>query len=183
MTETVYPLLVILLGVVGLVSGYRRGLARQVSGVLGVAFGIVCARLFSPVCGEKLLEIYPAVGDGFAGPFTVSCLSAGGVFVFVYLLFDSVTSILRSAMQLISVGMLDSLAGGVFGMFRYLLFVSLAYNLAADINPEGRLVGYARCHDGNVVEEVMLIAPALLDFRGIDELCHAVQLREASRIS
>ena len=183
MSEIAYPLAVILIGVAGLVRGYRSGLAMQINAVLGIAFGVVCARLFGPELREAIHHYSPLPLRGMNAPFIADCAAYGGIFILVYELVGMLTCVLKSAMQVLRTGMLDALAGALFCSFRYLMFVSICYNFVADINPRGRLVAYAGCHDGNVVEEVMRLAPAILDFRGIDDLYHAVRLEDARKIS
>lgn len=183
MSEIAYPLAVILIGAAGLLKGYRSGLAMQINAVLGIAFGIVCARLFGPELRDMVQAHSPLPLRGMNAPFIADCAAYGGIFILVYELVGLLTGVLKNAMMLFRTGMLDSLAGALFCSFRYLMLVSICYNFAADINPRGRLVAYAGCHDGNVVEEVMHLAPAILDFRGIDDLCHAVRLEDARKIS
>lgn len=183
MSEGVYPLVVILVGVIGTIRGFRIGFARQISNVLGIAFGIVCARIFYADASNCLHNTFPFLSEGLAAPFLTGLLAAGGIYTIIYYLFSIFTGILRSALQILSTGMLNSLAGSVLCLLKYLIFVSLAYNLIADLRPDCRMVHYAGHNDGNVVDAVMCLAPALLDFPGITELRHAIQLEEASKIS
>ena len=61
--------------------------------------------------------------------------------------------------------------------------LSIIYNLLLCINPDSRLMRWQNANDGNIVEEVLALSPALLGGLGAEELSHQVQLREARKIS
>lgn len=64
-----------------------------------------------------------------------------------------------------------------------MLLVSMAYNLILGFDSGSVLLKSMKSDDGNIVEEVMLLAPAVLGCEGPDELAHRIQLEEAKKIS
>ena len=128
-----------------------------------------------------------AILPGFEGragaSFIYSVTAAALVYVAVYMLFRMMTKVLRSAMQVFYVGMLDKLLGAAFSLTKYMLLLSIIYNLIICVNPSSSLMKYATADDGNVVEGVMLLAPGLLGCHSIEDLSHLLQLREAKKIS
>lgn len=183
MNVAMYHLLVIAVSVFGIVTGYRRGLLRQISAVLAIAFGIVCVRMFSQELTEKLVEWLHVRIPGFNLKYVVLTLSATIVYTGVYLLTRLLTFPLAYLMKLIPTGLLNSLGGAVLGTFKYLMFVSLALNLIVDLKPGSDLLKVCCSHDGNVVAGVVEIAPSVLGFPGPEDIGHRLQLEEAKKIS
>lgn len=183
MSEAIYHIIVMGVAVIAVIKGFRVGFTGQVSGVLGFAFGTVCTHVFDSQAEEIVRMCLPWIQDRAGSAFIYSVLSAAIVYVSVYLIFRLLTRVLRSAMQVFYVGMLDSLLGAGFCLMKYMLMLSILYNLILCLNPTSRLLRYANADDGNVVECVMLIAPGLLGCGSVEDLSHLLQLREAKKIS
>lgn len=127
--------------------------------------------------------ILPGIQGHLGSAFIYSVLAAVMVYVIVYMAFRIFTKVLRSAMQVFYVGMLDSLLGSAFCLIKYMLFISIIYNLILCVNPSSPLMKYANADDGNVVECVILLAPGLLGCGSVEDLSHLIQLKEAKKIS
>ncbi len=183
MSDAAYHIIVIAVAAVAVIRGFHSGFTGQVSGVLGFAFGTVCAHVFDEQA-EALMRAWLPWFDGHLGStFIYSVTSSGLVYVVVYMLFKMLTKVLRSAMQVFYVGMLDKLIGSAFCLAKYMLALSIAYNLILCVNPTSPLMKFATADDGNVVEGVMLLAPGLLGCYSFEDLSHLLQLREAQKIS
>lgn len=183
MTDAVYHLTAIVLATLGVVRGFRGGFTSQVPSVIGFAFGLVCARLFLPPVEECLWELLPEFRERLCGDMFVELLACSLVFVVVFSLLLSLSSLLRSALSLLDTGLLNSLAGAVVCMVKYLFFLSMFYNLLADFNPYSSLTKYASDNDGNVVQIVMYMAPGSFGVPGVRELCLRRKFDEAKYIS
>lgn len=183
MSDAVYHIMVIAVAGFAVIKGFRSGFTGQVSGILGFAFGTVCAHVFDAEAESFVRTILPGLHGRTGSSFIYSVLSAALVYTAVYLLFRLLTKVLRSAMQVFYVGMLDSLMGSAFCLVKYMLLISIVYNLMVCVNPGSPLMKYASSDDGNVVEVVMMLAPGLLGCRSYEDLYHLLQLREAKKIS
>ena len=183
MSETGYHLIVIMVAAYAVIKGFRIGFTGQISGVLGFAFGTVCAHVFEADAEEIFRSLLPGVRRAAGGAFIYSVLSSVSIYCIVYVTFKTFTQVLRSAMQVFYVGMLDSILGGIFSLVKYMLMLSIVYNLLLCVNPTSPLLKYANADDGNVVESVMLLAPGLLGCGSVHDLAHLLQLREAKKIS
>jgi len=183
MSDAIYHIIVMAVAAIAVIKGFRSGFTGQVSGILGFAFGAVCAHVFDTQAEEFVRMLLPGIQGRLGSAFIYSVLSAAMVYVMVYFLFKMLTKVLKSAMQVFYVGMLDSLMGAVFCLMKYMLMLSIIYNLILCVNPESRLLRYADADDGNVVECVLLIAPGLLGCGSCEDLSHLIQLREAKKIS
>ncbi|MBD5196411.1 MAG: CvpA family protein [Bacteroidales bacterium] len=169
--------------ILGLAKGYHKGFFRQLPFLIGFSFGVVCARLFSAPVEDALYEIFPSLGAKAECDYVCSAVSRGLVFMFVYEVFSVCTSFLKLMFRSYTSGVLDSLAGMLFCALRYLLILSILLNWALCIHPRGDLLRSAKSDDGNIIEEVMLVAPAILGGESVEDLAHSLQLEDAKCIS
>lgn len=179
----IYHLIVLVVAALSAIWGFRRGLARQTPSVIGVAFGIVCARLLAPGLEHVLYGAFPSVHGHVEQTFVYDTISTALVFTAIYFIFRTVTSFLGNVMHREDRTILDNIAGAVFGTFKYLLAVSLIFNMLVALNRDSVLLKYVKSDDGNAVEEVMLLSPAMLGGEDVVELSHRIQLEEAKKIS
>lgn len=178
-----FYILIVIVAVWGILTGYRKGLMRQTGGVLGVAFGIVAARMLGPEFMETVDGWIPAFINGFNRQFLCETLSFGLIYIIVSGLVEVCTLPLGKLMSLITIGILDSIGGAVFRLFQLLMIISIVYNFLADLSPESDLTRTSSRHDGNIVEGVMMIAPPILGFQGAEEVAFQQQMEDAKKIS
>lgn len=178
-----YHIVVIAVAVWGILTGYRKGLIRLLGSVVAVAFGIVATRLIAPECFDAFEAMVPGFISGFQRPFVVQTLTCLVIYVLVTGIFELVAIPLGKLMKVVPAGIVNSIGGALFRMFQFLILVSLFFNLIVDLNPSGELTRSSRLHDGNVVEVVMQMAPAILGFPGAEEVAHYQQLEDAKKIS
>ena len=183
MLNGIYNLIVIALAVWALLSGYRKGFLRMVGSVLGVGFGVVATRLAAPECYEAIDFITPGFISGFNRRFVVETFTCGLIFAFVCGIFELLAVPLGKVMKVMPGGVVNSIGGAVFRLFYYMMLLSIVYNLIADLQPDGHLTKTSRYHDGNVVEGVVKLAPAILGFEDAEEVGHFQQLEDAKKIS
>lgn len=183
MNEAIYHILALAVFAVALVRGYRSGFTGQISGILGFAFGAVSSHVFFAEADGLMRMLFPGIGSHAGASFVYGVLAVTSIYAAVYMLFRMLTGVLRSAMQVFEVGILDRLLGAAFCAVKYLLVLSIVYNVIVCVNPESRLMKYAGADDGNIVEMVLLLAPGLLGCYSFEDLAHLLQLREARKIS
>lgn len=183
MWNGIYYILVVIIAVWSIFTGYGRGFMRQIGALLGVAFGIVAARMLAPA-------FVPTVDgwllDGFTGfnrPFVSETLGCGLIYFVVSGIITLATWPLGKLMRVFGSGVLDSIGGALLRMFQWLIALSIVFNLIVDLSPAGELTRTSRLHDGNIVEGVLKIAPALMDFPGAEEVGYRQQLEDAKKIS
>lgn len=178
-----YHLLVIVVAALAVVRGYRRGLTGQVTSVLGLAFGVVCAHIFIPAVSPLVAATVGGSHMAAGGEYLATNLAGLLIYGVIYLLFNATTRIIRAAMSNFGNSLLDSVLGALFCMCNYLLMLSMLFNVAVGWTPDGPLMHDARADDGNVVSLVIRIAPPTLGAESFDDFAHEVQLREAKKIS
>lgn len=178
-----YHIIVIIVAVWGILTGYRKGLLRQTGGVLGVAFGIVAARSLAPEFLPMVDHWLPPLITGFKRDFLLQTLTVGMIYLVSYSFVQACCIPINKLMIFLGGGIINKLAGAVFRTFKYLLMISILYNIIIDICPDTGLAKSSRLHDGNVVEGVIQIAPAVLGFPGGEEVAFRQQLEDAKKIS
>lgn len=183
MPTALFHLIAIAVAVYAVVKGFRVRFTRQLASVLGLAFGSVSAHMAMEPLEEWMRDSLPLHPDPAVASFVYSVTAVAAVYTAVFLLFKILGPLLRSAMMVLDAGMLDSLLGAAFSLWKYLLALSIAYNLYACFDPSSPLVKYAADDDGNVIEAVMHVAPLMLGCEDVAELAHSLQLRDARKIS
>lgn len=183
MNDLFYHILVISVAAYSVIRGFRNGFTGQVPGVLGLAFGLVCAHIFAEDVADGIRLLFPSIRTRVGSAFTCSVVGAVVVYVVVYMLFKSLTGVFRKIMEVFEVGILDCIFGSVFSLLKYMLGVSIFLNLLVCVNPRTPLMKHISSDDGNIVGEVMLMASGMLGCVSCEDLHHHLQLRDATRIS
>lgn len=183
MTDALFHIIAIIVAILGVVRGYRRGLTGMVTSVFGLAFGVVCAHIFCDGASEVVAGVLPSGLTERSGYYLTSNLGAGAVYFIIYYIFRSITKVIRQALESDGSGLLNSLTGAFFCVSNYLLMLSIAYNIGVGLNPSSQLMRHGRADDGNIIEAVMWIAPAALGSESFSEFALEEQLRHARTIS
>lgn len=181
--EAFYIIVVFAAFAMGAVRGFRLGFSRQTPSVIGIAFGAVCARLLATGLVPTLYGALPDIHGHVEAGYVCDVLSTSLIFTAVYAVFATVTGFLGKVLRNGEQSILDKVGGSVFTIFKYLLFTSVCFNVLLALKPGGALLDSVKSDDGNAVEEVMLLAPAILGGENADDLRHKIQLHEARKIS
>ncbi|MCH5225731.1 MAG: CvpA family protein [Muribaculaceae bacterium] len=182
MANMLYLVLVIVVALYSLASGFRRGITRQLGSLLGFAFGAVASRVITPALSDFGWGAQMSQASEFAH-FTSNLLCASLVYGIVYALFMLLNPIIRSAMSVFNVGMFNRLVGAFFTMVKNLLWISILLNLYLCLSPGSDLMRYEEANDGNLVAAVMGMTHGILGCYDAEDFAHFYQLREAKRIS
>lgn len=178
-----FPLLAIAVAIFAIIRGYRRGLTGQVTSVLGLAFGVICAHIFLEGGSDVVAMLIGRERLERSGRYLTENLSAAAVYATVYVVFRSVTGLVRAALKTLGSSLLNSLLGAAFCLYSYMLVLSMIFNVAVGWNPDSVLMHDGRSGDGNIVAVVLSISPAALGTVSFDEFAHEQQLRDARKIS
>lgn len=178
----IYHLIPLIVAAIALIRGYRKGITKQIPKFIGFCFGIVCAHLFAPPVEEAMRTIMPSVESKVEGEYIYSVCSHGVIYLVVYGLLDTCTRFLNLIFRK-KPEILGSITGSLFCLVRYMLLLSVFYNLWLGLRTNSDLMKYAKTDDGNIVELVMLISPAILGGESVEDLAHTLQLEEAKSIS
>lgn len=181
--SVIYHLIVLIVAAGSAIWGFRKGFTSQIPSLIGLAMGIVSARLLAPGLEGVLYGAFPSVHGKVEQIFVYNTISSALVFTAVYFIFKTLTFFLSRVFRSKDPSILNNIGGAIVGMFKYLLGVSIVFNLMVAMNRDSQLLRYVKSDDGNAVEEVMLLSPALLGGEDVMELSHKLQLEEAKKIS
>lgn len=161
---TSFDIILVIVVVVAVVIGFRRGIITQIAAIGGLVAGIVLCRLFGDqasmfVAGLHLKpdeggELIPSYFDKAVG--NIALFAAGNIGLRI------VARFFRRVTHAMSLGLLDRLAGGAFALFEWLLVLSLCLNLYYVINPDTKCNELSSFDEGKVVEAVGQLAPTVL---------------------
>lgn len=178
-----YQVAIAIFVLVSVIWGFRKGFARQVPSLIGLAFGIISARLLAPGLYSTILELTPSLENHPCRIYYLSCWARGFVFITIYCIFTLITGFLGSVFGKGEHTMLNNIGGAIFSVFESLLFVGIIFNCIASRHPDSELVKSGRSDDGSATELVMLLSPALLGGPDIEDYALQLQYNEAKTIS
>lgn len=107
--------------VIGFVNGFRKGLIMSLSTLIGVIAGIWLA-----MNSSSKMQQFIEGNTSLEGPI-LPYISFLAVFILVYLICYFGGKALASTLKLLQLGVLDKIAGGLFGVFKAVLFSSLVF--------------------------------------------------------
>lgn len=185
----IYSLFIILILLFALYIGWQKGMVNQIASLLGLAFGFVAARLLYEPMSTLIDPIFPEPEQFAQEPFgtllrryTLYMTSAIVVFVVVYLLFKLFGSVITSALQYIHTGAINSILGSGFSFIKWTLLTSILLNVWIIFKPESELAAHCNDGDGNIVELIVSVAPALFGTEGPADLEHYHRLQQAKQM-
>ncbi|MCH5228584.1 MAG: CvpA family protein [Muribaculaceae bacterium] len=182
-SNALYPAIILLVALVSVTTGFRRGITMQLASVLGLAFGAVASRILTLEMSQTFQwGMHLSQAEEFTD-FTSNLVWASLIYTVVFWIFHITAPILKSALSIFSIGIFNRLLGAFFSLFANLLWLSIVLNLLLCINPESGLLRYESANDGNLVAAVMEITPAVLGCNGAEDFAHFNQLKEAKSIS
>lgn len=183
MSEIIFHIIVITAGVFSIVKGFRSGLLRQTPDLLGMAFGAGAARIFCDDAEPKIREWITFFDNPVTEGFIYCMLTCCALYAAGFLVFRTLTLVLRKILSALDAGIADNIFGACFSLLNNMMWLSVVLNILLCLNTRSTLMKYASQDDGNVVELVMLLAPALTGAFSCHDLAHVIQLDEAKKIS
>ena len=152
---TIDIFLIIAIGA-SLVYGLYKGLIYQIASLGGVILGVVACRLFATQFGETLMGWFP----GAISTATVATVIAAIViYLVVYFSVGIIASVAHRMSHALMVGWLDHLLGGVLGVLKWMLLLSILLNIWHMISPQSQVFTSSTLMDGQLFDFVMRFAP------------------------
>lgn len=178
-----YQIVIFIVTAFAIIHGFRRGFTRQIPSLVGISFGAVCSHIFVAPVASILADGFPGRVGHVEQEAFYSVAACTLIFFLAYAIFTTLTALTGRAMNPRSATILNNIAGAVMNLFKYLLFLSIAYNFILVLNPRGDLLKAGKSDDGNAVELVMLMGSGVLGFESVETLAHKVQVEDARKIS
>ena len=127
-------IILVLIGV-GVIQGLMKGFLKQLAVIVGLIAGLLIARALFGAVAEQLITV---LGTSIT---IAQILSFILIWVIVPLLCILVATVLTKAMDVIRLGWLNRLLGGLFGAIKVLLLVGLAIHVLEYLDPKSELIG------------------------------------------
>lgn len=155
---TSHQILLIIFAVVTLyavITGFMKGLLSQIGQIAGLIIGILASRALTP--GLLAMLSVDASAEPASMFTTVLCYIL--VYLAAYFSVVLVARLLKLVVRVACLGVLDRLGGAVFKFLKWLLIMSLAYNLLVTAYPAA-----SPGNAGGFIEKTVCgFAPAVLD--------------------
>ncbi len=131
---TALDVLLLIIAATALFLGWRAGFIAQIGKFAAVVAAIICCRLFGRRVAVWLVNANCSPGDSFDGATLWTIVAYAAIFISVYLLVSFLGSGLRRIVHAVLTPLVDRLAGALFKLLVYMLFVSLVLNLACALS-------------------------------------------------
>ena len=112
----------------GLIRGLIKGLVIEVSGMIALVFGIFGAFKFSSVLGNFLIDYVNWE------PKIIQIISFILLFIGIIYCISLLAKMLTKALKIIALGLLNRLAGGLFGVLKWITILSAFTLIYREIN-------------------------------------------------
>ena len=153
---TTLDIVLIIVFVVSVVLGFRKGIIVQAGSLGGIIFGVVLCHFF----GDRCAMLLAGAGET---PGYVDCVLANIiVFVAGYLSVKAVAHFCKELTHALALGGLDRIGGAVFSLFQWMLVLSIVLNLWQMVKPSANFAAHSTLGNGHAIEAVMGLAPAML---------------------
>lgn len=174
----VIDLLIIVAVVIGCIWGAMKGVVRQISSLVAIVLGVLFGRMFGPDVSQMYIDFVPELTESENSRLIASILGHITVFVFVYLTISIIAMFAKSLLKTLNLGILDRIGGVIFCVFKFLLGLSLIFNVWLISDPDSSTFRGKKMLDGKPFKFTMSLAPWLLDAVG-EECADAMQKIEA----
>lgn len=151
---------IIILLVFGLARGFIDGFIKELASLLALILGIWGAIKFSSFTAEKLYDYFDMTGQ------YVGIISFLITFVIIVILIHFVGIIVDKFVEKISLGVLNSLLGLAFGLFKTALILSVVFTVLNAIHVKHHFLPSRQIEASRLYNPIADIAPALFPIIG-----------------
>lgn len=159
-----FSIILIIIAVAGLVTGWLKGLIGQIGSIAAIVTGIIVCRGF----GDRFTALIAPMmgctpGDASLASILTSLFGNILLFIIVYILVVIFARLLKGLVHGILLGPVDSLAGAIFGAFKWLLLAGVVLDAIVFFDPDGTIA----VATDTPVAYVRDLAPWLLGVTGL----------------
>ena len=145
--------------VFGLISGIRKGFFVELASLVSILLGILAAIKFSYLMKSYLEK------HGFAGNQWIEVIAFAFTFIAVIVSVSLLAKFFTSIADFANLGWINKLFGGIFGLLKTILMLSIALNLLQKINIDYTFVSRKTIDESKLYEPTQnvsrLIYPAI----------------------
>lgn len=149
--------------VAGLALGWIKGMVKQLASALALILAVLIARAPGDELAEIMTSLVPELSHLSYGNWVADMLAHIFLFLFVYISIMLITSMVRSVVHGLHLGIFDRIGGSAFAALKYLLALSLLLNLWLMLSPDSEFFKSPRLLDGKVSQFTIDLAPKVLN--------------------
>lgn len=135
MEMTLIDALIILVLLVGAVTGFLRGIISQAASIIGFVLGIITCLSFGGQATALLLTVIPSASQWPLSEFTAAAVAQGTLFMLVMLTCRVIALSVKGLARKARLGFADRMGGSALGAFKSMMILSLLLNLWLVISP------------------------------------------------
>lgn len=151
-------ILIVIVFVVALSFGLRKGIIKQLGFLIGIAMGILACRLFGGILSDYFAGENPDPTDRYiSGIFTNIILFSGGVLLTVI-----ISKALRTVTSSVGLSFVDRICGAVFSVFEWFFILSFALNFWQALRPGTDIMKGSKMLDGVPAQVIINLAPVVI---------------------
>lgn len=132
---TIDIFILVILGL-GLISGLAKGFIKQVCTLVGLVAGLLVARALYTMVGEQLA---PHIGTSVSVAQIISFIVIWAIIPALLMLAGAA---LTRALEIVHLGAVNRLLGGIAGMALHLLFLGILVKVVEYVDPEEKLLSH-----------------------------------------
>lgn len=152
--------IIIILLVFGLARGFINGFIKELASLLALILGIWGAIKFSAFTAERLYDYFDMTGQ------YVGIIAFLITFVIIVIVIHFIGLLVDKFVEKISLGVLNSLLGIVFGVFKTALILSVILTVLNAIDSKHHFLPKKQIEDSRLYSPIADIAPAIFPLIG-----------------
>jgi len=152
--------IIIILLVFGLARGFINGFIKELASLLALILGIWGAIKFSTFTAGKLYDYFDMTGQ------YVGIIAFLITFVIIVIIIHFIGLVVDKFVEKISLGVLNSLLGLIFGVFKTALFLSVIFVVLNAIDAKHHFLPRAKIEDSRLYNPIADLAPAIFPIIG-----------------
>jgi membrane protein required for colicin V production len=152
--------IIIILLVFGLARGFINGFIKELASLLALILGIWGAIKFSAFTAERLYDYFDMTGQ------YVGIIAFLITFVIIVIVIHFIGLLVDRFVEKISLGVLNSLLGIVFGVFKTALILSVILTVLNAIDSKHHFLPKKQIEDSRLYSPIADIAPAIFPLIG-----------------
>lgn len=167
---TAIDILILLIFIVSIIYGLRRGVFSQIGSVGGVIVGIIACRLFAGAVTDLFTGDNPDPNDIYVSGVFANVI----IFIVAFIAARLLARLVKSVSDSLHLSIFDRIAGALFSLFEWFLILSLLLNIWQAFRPDIDITSGSRIADGRAAKAVVDFAPKILGSETFKDFVTAV---------
>ncbi len=142
--------------IIGLIQGLRKGFFIELASLVGLVLGVVGAIYFSHIVAGFLISFTSWEEQ------TLNLVSFAVTFIGIVIIVSLIARILTKAADIVALGILNKLMGGLFGLIKTAFFLSVLLLFINSIEKEMSFMDQEKKDASTLYKPVASLAPMVL---------------------